>query len=301
MHKFKYLASLCKSFSFLYMVSQLALIVTDHLGWFIPSLYRWRNSYIRQLIEELADEYAIQPKVEGSEVYAPSQIWTMWQQGLDQAPSVVAYCIQSMRRQGNVVVLDEKNLINYIDVPPVIRSKVGAAISYTHFSDYVRFAVLARHGGLWLDATVLCTGPIPMEAYEMPFYTFRQRAAPNVKMANSWWKGYIQGTDGSSGIFEFCRCLLEAYWAKYNILVDYFLIDHLLSYALSLPEYAGYSNDIPWVDRSIYWLEHHYTDVWRDEDEDKIPNMSKLSYKTMDVENVSSDSVWVHVLHDHVL
>lgn len=296
MRKLKYLSALCKSFSFVYMMSQLVLIVTDRLHISIPALYRWRNAYIRNLIETLASSNSIVPRACSAKENADRRIWTMWYQGLESAPPLIHSCVASMQQRSIVTVLDEDTLTSWIDVAPSIQSKLGHAISYTHFSDYVRFSVLARHGGMWLDATVLCIGELPEESFQLPLYTFRQDAPPNPKTACSWWKGYIMGTDGSSGLFDFCKRLLETYWERYDVLVDYFLIDHLLSYALSLPEYKSYCKDIPMVDKNIYWLERHYMDTWTPKDAIKMPNFNKLSYKTMNISSVPHDSVWNHVI-----
>ena len=65
----------------------------------------------------------------------------------------------------NVHILTEENYRDYVTFPPFIQQKIDSGvISKTHMSDLLRLELLIRHGGLWLDATVLCTSP------EVPAY-----------------------------------------------------------------------------------------------------------------------------------
>lgn len=97
-----------------------------------------------------------------------ARIWTMWWQGEEAMPEEARICLASMRENSGgheVVVVSESNLDDYVEVPAYIRDKIGCGISYTHLSDIVRAMLLQAHGGLWLDACVLCASPIPRYAW----------------------------------------------------------------------------------------------------------------------------------------
>lgn len=51
----------------------------------------------------------------------PDKVWVCWLQGIDQAPEVVKKCVETIYkhagRHGEVVVLSEKNMSDYIQMP----------------------------------------------------------------------------------------------------------------------------------------------------------------------------------------
>ena len=92
-------------------------------------------------------------------------VWICWLQGIENAPKLVKNCYKSVRhnvKDMDIVVLDEKNLFNYVSLPDYIVKKwKNKTITNTHFSDIIRLNILNLHGGLWLDATTYLTGPLP--------------------------------------------------------------------------------------------------------------------------------------------
>ena len=92
----------------------------------------------------------------------PRTIWLYWQQGEANSPEIVQRCIQSWRIRNpdwNVRVLDAKTVSK--------ASGLGEQwltdrpdISMQFLSDIIRIALLARHGGVWADATVYCSRPL---------------------------------------------------------------------------------------------------------------------------------------------
>lgn len=69
---------------------------------------------------------------------AEDRIFTLWLQGEENAPELVKACIRSMRHHctQQLVVLDEKTLFEYIDLPTEIVEKYKAGkIRRAHFAD----------------------------------------------------------------------------------------------------------------------------------------------------------------------
>jgi hypothetical protein len=92
----------------------------------------------------------------GAEI--PRVIWMYWHQGEAQAPFVVRRCIESWRRHNpgwKVRVLDAESVAGFADM-----SDVPEALSFRYFADLLRVRLLARHGGVWADATVWCHRPL---------------------------------------------------------------------------------------------------------------------------------------------
>ena len=79
-------------------------------------------------------------------------IWIFWEQGIEQAPEVVKICVNSIiehNPERKVNIISRDNLEDYIELPDYIveKHKCGK-ISYAHFSDIVRFALLYTWGGM---------------------------------------------------------------------------------------------------------------------------------------------------------
>lgn len=85
----------------------------------------------------------------------------MWWQGLENAPELVRRCYGSWQHHNpdwEVRLLDETNVGSYVDLEKVRAS--DNEIRLQALSDIVRVELLARHGGVWVDATCFCMGPL---------------------------------------------------------------------------------------------------------------------------------------------
>jgi len=100
-------------------------------------------------------------------------IWQFWWQGEEAAPLIVRRCMESARRMCagyQVILVDKDNIREYLDIPDFLVERFNGREGTGAFSDYVRFALLARHGGIWLDASEYMTGTIPDDIANATFY-----------------------------------------------------------------------------------------------------------------------------------
>ena len=157
-----------------------------------------------------------------------TNIWVFWWQGYEAAPVLVKKCIESVRKNAGthtVILLTKDNWQTYADIPEYIIKKVSEGnISLTHFSDILRMALLAEHGGLWLDATIFVSRTIPDYCFTLPYFSIHYKNSSS-KIARGRWTGFCQGARKNSIIHSFCRDIFFEYWKKYARLADYFFID----------------------------------------------------------------------------
>ena len=173
----------------------------------------------------------------------PSRIWVCWLQGEENAPELVKRCIRSVRDHAGgreVVVVTNENLPSWVDIPPYITDKLKKRkMQFATYSDYIRLALLTKYGGVWIDATVLMTAPIPEKLLEQPLFCFKKSyLSPSCIVASSW---FIIAQPGQL-ILQQVKYLFECYWKKESKLRNYYLF-HLL---LSLVVDADEKNRVSW-------------------------------------------------------
>lgn len=164
-------------------------------------------------------------------------IWTMWLQGVDQAPDIVKMSIQSVTDalpDYKVIVLTKENFKNFVDVPnSIIQKWENGIISNTHFSDIVRMELLIQRGGTWIDATVFLEERFNLleKILNSGQTFFFQNMRPG-QMGNSiWLSTWLIHARSNEPTLLVVREILYAYWKTHNFLIDYFtfhIIWHLV-------------------------------------------------------------------------
>jgi hypothetical protein len=65
-------------------------------------------------------------------------------------------------------------MADYVSFPDFILKKwKQGVITNTHMTDLLRLELLIKYGGLWLDATVLCTGQAPEYFFSSDLFFFQ--------------------------------------------------------------------------------------------------------------------------------
>lgn len=144
-------------------------------------------------------------------------------------PPIVKKCYQLAAQHAPeehpVVLLTENNYTEYVTIPSYIIDKVKAkTITLTHFSDILRVSLLARHGGLWMDATLYTAGELPQRIFDQPFFSVRV-PDDGEYVSRCLWTGFFMGGVKGHPLFLFMRQFFFDYWKSHNELIDYFLID----------------------------------------------------------------------------
>lgn len=107
-------------------------------------------------------------------------IWQYWGQGIDSKslPETVKICFNSVDRfqkDYQIIRLDDKTIIDYLDLPEFVWEKrQNKEFKHVFFSDLLRLALLDVYGGIWMDATILLTKPIPENIANMDFFVFQR-------------------------------------------------------------------------------------------------------------------------------
>lgn len=89
----------------------------------------------------------------------PRIIWVLWFQGFNEAPDLVRRCLRSWsvrNPEWEVILLNRQSISRYADFDPADYPCLGPSQQ----SDLLRLGLLARHGGVWADATTFCVQPL---------------------------------------------------------------------------------------------------------------------------------------------
>jgi hypothetical protein len=161
------------------------------------------------------------------------KIWMCWWQGLDDAPEIVRSCVDSVRRNAEnreVIIITDENLADYADIPGwFIDLYHEGIVSRTHLSDLLRLTLLAEHGGMWLDATFYCAGPLSGKVYDKPIWTIKRPDYLHASVACGQFANYSLACDAAHrSIFATVRDFYLEYWRRECFLIDYLLTDYLI-------------------------------------------------------------------------
>ena len=89
-------------------------------------------------------------------------LWFCWLQGLDNAPLSVKKCIDVAARempQYTLRVITADNYKRWVALPVYIEEKYKKGyIPKAHMSDLLRVELLSAYGGIYMDASVYCSG-----------------------------------------------------------------------------------------------------------------------------------------------
>lgn len=180
-------------------------------------------------------------KVENS-TKIPNIVWSCWLQGTDNMPKMVSECIASQKKMlpdydHRLLTLD--NLEQYIDIPKEIitkyRKKIIPAAS---FSDIVRLCVLKRYGGVWMDASVYCSGLRNDELLErwqrienssLTIFRYFQRGSKLPVGLSNWFIAASPGNMVCSTILD----MLIAYWHDFDCVLDYYMFHLFMGMCLN--------------------------------------------------------------------
>lgn len=210
-------------------------------------VYRYLDKYLNEKIFEITEIPYLKP------VKQNKTVWVFWMQGMENAPSLVRTCYDSVCRnipQGyDVVLLSENNLKEYISLPQFIWDKYErGCISTTHLSDIIRIELLCTYGGCWVDATVFCSGPVPEYMVSGEMFLFKDTIMEKlvIKMSN-WWL-YAEKTNR---LMHAMRNMLYAFWEQEEDVQNYYLFHIMMSRIVDADAECGrIFYEIPYVDNS---------------------------------------------------
>ena len=238
---------------------------------------------------------------ETSTILNSNKVWFCWFQGIEEAPSLVKACYESIKKNmpdKEIVLITEKNYNDYVQFPDyIVEKRKKGYIENAHFSDLIRLDLLRRYGGLWIDSTVFVSNKISNSFFENDLFVFKdislyQREEMPIRASN--W--LIYSKRNNNNIIGLTEKLVLEYWKKYNYPINYFFFHIFFSIAskkfneewLKIPNYSNISPHI---------LQFELKDEYSSSRFDEIKRMSdfhKLNYR---IKSNNSNSFYNYIIN----
>lgn len=234
-------------------------------------MHRAILKYLRKKNKHLIEKYNNDDlNVEGEVTAFRKTIWCFWWQGIEASPDLVKACIESIRRENkdcNIVIIDKNTYKDYVDIPAYIINKVDkGSISYTHFSDILRFNLLKQHGGIWMDSTVFCVNPLKGEYLTAPFFTPRSQPRVSECIANFNWACYLMAGNSNHILFNYIVDFYNFYFQEHDTVLHYFLTDYCIQLAYeNIPRIRAILDAVPINNERRGELTKHLCDPFSEE------------------------------------
>lgn len=244
------------------------------------------------LIQNFVREHPVQYKQEHRRT-----IWTIWLQGIENAPEIVRQCYASMQEHlgdREIVVITEDNYSDYVTFPNYIMDKYKeGVISKVHFADLLRIELLTKYGGTWLDGTVFCSGLVEdkHDFYLDSDLFLYQSLKPGLDGHATAISSWLITSSANQNIMLLTRELLHNYWKTHKYAVDYFILHNFFQMAIEAypdewKKVVPISNSIPHI-LLLRLFDQYDARVW--ESVKFLSPFHKLSYKyDKEKENIES-------------
>lgn len=221
----------------------------------------------------------IEKEIENKNSVQSNKVWFFWGQGIENAPPIVQACVKSIKKNlsdKEINLLNIDNYKEYIEFPKYIEEKFNKGkISYAHFADLIRIELLTQYGGIWFDATVLCTGEIPEYILNSELFVYKNigldKSDEETIAASNW----LISSWSHNCIIEMTRNLLFEYWRKENKALNYFFF-HLF-FKMATEKYKKDWKNVPTFNNvTPHILQFELLDEYNKNRFEQIKNMSTV-------------------------
>jgi hypothetical protein len=231
-------------------------------------------------------------------------IFICWFQGFKNAPLIVRRSLLSWKKKNptwNVVELTNENIKEYIDIEKDIPGIYNRNIKLAHLADIIRVHLLDKYGGVWCDATTICTTPLDnwLDNYiDTGFFAFKWTVKSSNKRLNGVFRGAIINnrtianwflySNKNNFIMKKWKKKIDNFWNNNDKPKTYFIHQRMFyklykknkKFKKMFDDTKDYSTHVPYYYRSggNVFLKEPTKDVKNHIDNNKSP-LYKITYK----------------------
>ena len=225
----------------------------------------------------------------------PKIIWTMWQQGEAQMPEMVKASMKTIkdfakRNKCEFHLLTNDNLEHFVNIPKDITEKYKKKeLTAAHYSDIIRFSLLYKYGGIWMDATLFVSPYATLEMFEGDFFTLNHPPIGTNQMERTVgdfkWAGFFLAGKKGKPYFKHIRDLYIYYVRKYPVFIHYLMMDYfILSEYKCNPYFESLVDRLPILAPAerVWFLRDHAHDLFDEKEWEEVLKTTpimKTTYK----------------------
>lgn len=267
----------------------------------------------RKIVPFLQDKYA--PILLERKAYYQEQslnhqrsniVWFCWLQGIEQAPPIVKACFASLNlhlTDRNIKIITEENWREFVDLPEhILQRWEKKQIPPALFTDLLRLQLLIRHGGTWIDSTVLCTGSKHAKEFlDSDLFMFQYRAPEASSASFEGISNWFITSCTNNEMLLVLRDMLYSYWKDFDCTLYYFIFHAFFSMiAKEYPEKIAkmpYGYSVWSLTLEDHWDEHYNQKKWSKLT--SLVNFHKLYYRIDDKLNKDKGNFYNWILEKY--
>lgn len=161
-------------------------------------------------------------------------VFVFWWDGFDGAPIIVKKCLDTVKKfysDCNIVGISKHNYGEFTDIhPELLKGFESGKISIQTFSDILRFNLLKKNGGVWIDATIYFFSKYDIFSQlenqsiaSICFSTSNNFLQYKGEVCN--WSGYFFAARKNAVFTNVMNEIFEKYYLKNGSYPIYFFID----------------------------------------------------------------------------
>lgn len=247
----------CKNFNFSIAFFKALNIITWHFSncrlcvWVYTQMNHCIKKYLENDLHAEIEQFLKTYTPGKCEKSIPPVIWQSWWQGEDGLEGMTKLGTESVKDKAkgfDIRFVCEDNYKQYVSIPDrVLQWVEEGRISRTHFSDYLRMALLSQNGGIWFDCTIFLSKPINPNVLNNKFYSTKGDFFPYKYISMDMWSTGCMGCAKHFPMTDMYIKLYEAYFSKHRVIIDYYLTDYLMRIAYErIPEVREAIDNVPY-------------------------------------------------------
>lgn len=260
------------------------------------------ESFLTGKLSATINQWSKVESISSFEEKAP--IWYCWLQGEQELPAVVDLCYKSLKKNANghpIYFITLENYKKYVTIPDFIENLYfEGKIFPAHFSDILRVALLYKHGGLWMDATLYLTKNISENIFQFSFYSIKNSEFGSFVSKCRWTVGFMAGYKNNP-LFGAVFDLFCTYIKENPVQVDYLMMDYFIDILYQKNKQIKEQIDqVPYNNPNLYLLKRGLCKPFDQSEFNKITSdteIIKLDWKGINEEDLNKNkSNYYHYL-----
>lgn len=215
------------------------------------------KKFIKKYGKDIGDIYSDYCRSVHNNYTPQNNIFIFWYQTNDitELPPCARMCIKRIyelyEREYKIHFVCKNNLENYIEVSPKITKLLETnKINIQNFSDYIRFKLVNKYGGFWIDTTVLFKEHYDLNFFNKnyPFYSLNCNATRSFLYDDEdkarHCARFFSARKDSPITYVFYK-FFETYYEKNKTQFGYFMVDYVMFSLYKIPDLKSIFYNIP--------------------------------------------------------